>query len=126
MCLKRFIRFSGRAIGRLAEITLRGFFKGLFYVGIGLFLLGGIILALLGNILVLILGFLLTLCLYALKAFAWFTEQLFLTTKWSGRKVGDYTESFFDGISDVIKQENESVEHEIRMVIHAERLDEYH
>ncbi len=117
MCLKRLSRFAGRIVGRASELTLRGFFKGLFYVCIGLFLLLGIILAFLGNVIVVFLTFISTVCLYFLKGFSWLTEHLFLTTKWSGQKVGDYTDAFFDGIADVFQKENEKVEKEIKSVI---------
>lgn len=94
----------------------------LFWLLVACVYLLGIILAILGNFLVLVLGATAAILVYALKGFAWFTYHFMCTTKWVSGKVSDYTESFFDGITNVFKQEEENLDREIRLILRTENI----
>jgi len=122
MVFKRVARGLGVIAGKILHSGWHGFWKLMFYLCVALCFFIGIILAFLGNVIVLLLGFILTLCLYFLKAFAWLTKNLMITTKIASEKVGAFTDYFFEGMTSVLKQEREYLEREINLVIHTENL----
>lgn len=122
MCLKRLFGFFGRMLGTILRYLWNKGERILFWGLVGSVYLIGIILAILGNFLVLGLGAIAALLVYLLKGFAWFTYHFMCTTKWISGKVSEYTESFFDGISDVFKKEEEHLEREIKLIIRTENF----
>lgn len=122
MCLKRMFRFFGRIAGRILHYAWNKGERLIFWAAVALFYFLGIILAFLGNVLVLGLGAVAALLVYLLKGFAWFTYHFMCSTKWISGKVSDYTESFFDGITSIFKQEEENLEREIRLIIRTENI----
>lgn len=125
MVFKRIPRWLGRQFGKLLEgfgrlsyrITARAVYLG----GLLLVLIIGIALTFLGNLVLLFLGALITLLIALLKLLAVASEKLILGTKWFGEHVIEFQKNFFQGITDVFKQEEEFLNREISVLVKSEK-----
>jgi hypothetical protein len=121
MVFKRIARWFGRRFGWFLNIGWDGFKAFAKWIGILLLIIIGAILTFAGELVLLILGAILTIFIFLLKAFAYVTEKLMVTTKWFGSKLSDFTENFYDGITDIFKKEEELLNREISFIIKAEK-----
>ena len=71
------------------------------------------ILWLLGHVVLIFLTFLCSVFILFLKGFAWLTVKLLGITKDFGNKLGEYTECFFDGITDIFKKEKQELDSQL-------------
>lgn len=122
MVITQIFRWWGRRVGWILQELWNGIKAAAKLLGLLLIIIVGTILAFVGQLVLLVLGALVALCIACLKAFAWFTERLMMTTKWFGSKLNDYTESFYGGIAETFREQEDALSDEIALIIRAEKL----
>lgn len=111
--IRNFFRLIGKAIGFILHKIYNAGKKLFFYFVICILFLSGILIAFFGNVLLIGLTFISSLLILFLKGFAWLTAKTLGITKDFGNNLGDWTEGFFEGISDVFKKEEQELEEQL-------------
>lgn len=107
--IKSVFRLFGKGIGVLLYNILLFLKRSFRYIVIFLAVIVLGILWLFGHIALILLTFGCSVFVLFLRGFAWLTVKLLGITKDFGEKLGEYTESFFDGITDVFKKEEQEL-----------------
>lgn len=111
--VRNLFRLIGKVIGFILKKSYNAIKKLFFYFAICLFFLSGILLTFFGNVLLILLTFLCTLFVLSLKALSWITAKSLGFTKDFGKTLGEWTEGFFEGISDIFKKEEQELEEKL-------------
>jgi hypothetical protein len=111
--IKRFFRFLGNCLGWSLRSLFHILKKSLRYIAIGLILIIGFIIWLGGNILLLVLEAFVGFCILFLKAFGWITVKLLGLTKDIGEKIGEFSDTFFEGVAEIFREEERELENQL-------------
>jgi len=111
--IRNFFRLIGKIIGWTLEKIYNAIKKLFFYLVICLLFLSGILLTFFGNILLIVLTFICSLFILFLKGFSWLTVKTLGLTKDFGENLGEWTEGFFEGITDVFAKEEQELEQQL-------------